>query len=84
MLGHMQEASFTDAGVAALEILGVGDIADRLGVAPHTVTMRNHRTRHGMSGGWEFPLPHGTIGSCSVWLGTVELYEAIEQHRVSR
>lgn len=74
---------YTNADVADLQILGVGDIADRIGVATHTVTMRNHRTKLGVSGGWDFPPPHATLGSCSVWLGTAEVLAAIDRWKAT-
>lgn len=78
----MSGKRLTEAQVASLEILGVADIAARIGVESHTVSMRNHRTKLGVSGGWDFPAPHAVLGSCSVWLLTVEVAAAIERHRV--
>jgi len=74
-------ATYTDSQLADLQVLGLGDIADLLGIDRHAVSMRLHRTEHGKTGGWDFPAPHATLGACRVWLLTEELQAAIDRHR---
>lgn len=72
--------TYTDADLADLEVLGVGDLAELLGIPAGSFSTALWRGSRGMSGGIEFPPAHRSLGSCKVWFRTAEVQAAIDKH----
>ena len=80
MIAYMAKRIYTDADLTDLEVLGIGDLAEIFNMPAGSLSTGIWRYQRGMSGAFEFPAPHATLGNCKIWFRTSELDEAIKKH----